>query len=168
MYQSLKVILLLILVNLNYVILSKNDDVLRIVYVMTTIPGIMISIIITIIIITRIVIIIIIITIIIIGSCGPFMDYFKQVLLQAKSSQILSEEKKLTEVILLSNFKQCRWALHDLRNGETSELRNFSTIESHSIKSARTLEFEKLLKKIVPKGIKIIVIILLLLQCHHY
>ena len=127
MYQTLKVIIILIICNLNCIVLSNtkdSKDILRIVYVMTTIPG----------------------------SCGPFQDYFKQVLLQAKSSQMLSEEKKLTEVILLSNFKQCRWSLHDLRNGEVLELRNISTIESHAIKSLRTLEFEKLFKKIVPKG----------------
>ena len=98
--------------------INTNNDLLRIVYVMTTISA----------------------------SCGPFNDHFKQVLLQAIASQHNSE------VILLSNFKQCRWSLHDLRNGEVMELRNISIIESHAIKSSRTLEFERLLKKLVPKG----------------
>jgi hypothetical protein len=96
---------------------TTGNEILRIVYVMTTIPG----------------------------SCGPFQDSCKQVLLQAMASQ------RFTEVVLLTNFKQCRWALHDLRN-EALELRNISVVESHTIKSPRTLEFEKLIKRLIPKG----------------
>ena len=82
------------------------------------------------------------------GSCGPLPDYLKATLLQAKKSQYLNQ----SDVILLSNFKQCRWALHDLQNGGDLVLRTLMTAESFGIKSERTLEWEKMLKTIIPKG----------------
>lgn len=108
----------------NNVIAKSNDNALHIVFVVTTIPG----------------------------FCGPFPANFKQVLLQAKASNKKSIIANNTDITILSNFKQCRWSLHDLKNGDELELRTINTIDSHTMKSNRTLEFEKLLKKLIPKG----------------
>jgi len=109
----------------NKEVAKSNDNALHLVFVVTTIPG----------------------------FCGPFPPVFKQVLLQAKSSNKKSIFSNNTELTLLSNFKQCRWSLHDLKNGDDLELRTINTVDSHTIKSNRTLEFEKLIKKMVPKGV---------------
>lgn len=79
------------------------------------------------------------------GSCGPLPEVFKEALIQAKRTQ-----SNTTEVVLLSNFKQCRWALADLHDGD-EVFKSIKIVESMGIKSSRTQEFEKKIKKMIPK-----------------
>jgi len=108
----------------NKAIVKSNDNARHIVFVVTTITG----------------------------FCGHLPQSLKQTLLQAKAANMKSMKANNTEVTLLSNFKQCRWALHDLKNGDEMELRTVNTVDSHAIKSNRTLEFERLIKKMPVKG----------------
>ena len=55
--------------------------------------------------------------------------------------------------MILGNFKQCRWALHDLQNGGNADLKTISTAESHAIKSPQTARMERALRlSFYPKG----------------
>lgn len=83
------------------------------------------------------------------GSCGPLPDHLKASLLQAHRNSV---NGTLAKVVILGNFKQCRWALDDIKNGGDPELSLITTAESMGIKSSATLEWEKLLRNIVPKG----------------
>ena len=96
---------------------------LRIVYVHTTIPG----------------------------SCGPLPEHLKASLLQAQRA-VNRTAGLSASVVLLSNFKQCRWALDELKNGGDAELKGITTAESMGIKSSTTQEWEKSLRKMIPKG----------------
>ena len=80
------------------------------------------------------------------GSCGPLPDFLKEALIQAIKSQTNSS----TEIVLLSNFKQCRWALHDLQSSDDI-FQTLKIAESMSIKSAKTQDFERKLKNVMPK-----------------
>ena len=100
-----------------------TDGLLRIVFVHTTIPG----------------------------SCGPLPEHLKASLLQAQRT-VNRTAGVSASVVLLSNFKQCRWALDELKNGGDSDLKGITTAESMGIKSSTTQELEKSLRKMIPKG----------------
>jgi hypothetical protein len=53
------------------------------------------------------------------------------------------------DIVLLSNFKQCRWALSDLQNADFYS--KLSIVEVNSIKSPRTILFERAVEKLVQK-----------------
>jgi len=63
-----------------------------------------------------------------------------------------SQNGTTAKVVILGNFKQCRWALDELKNGGDAELKKITTVESMGIKSSTTQEWEKLVRNIVPKG----------------
>lgn len=83
------------------------------------------------------------------GSCGPLPDHLKASLLQA---QLASKNGTTARVVILGNFKQCRWALDELKNGGDADLKRIITAESMSMKSVMTQEWEKLVRNLVPKG----------------
>ena len=84
------------------------------------------------------------------GSCGPLPDHLKTSLLQAQRA---SKNGTSAKVVILGNFKQCRWALDELKNGGDADLKRVATAESMSIKSTSTQEWEKLVRNLVPKGV---------------
>jgi len=83
------------------------------------------------------------------GSCGPLPDHLKVSLLQAQRA---SNNGTSLRVVILGNFKQCRWALDELKNGGDADLKRIATAESMGIKSSATQEWEKLVRNVVPKG----------------